>query len=469
MTDLIAFVDAISTSPAVRLDLNDDAGPWHCSLFSAPPPRLRRAMSSNAMTDGGQVSSSSYDMRGLTISLDLITADQDANALEFQKLARELNRPTNILKYQPVGASKPVFFKTFRSDMAQLADVIAKKAMRQLTIELLAEPFALGLDETFTGTFGVDASSGTSFEATAPTILGDVSAPLVLDFSSYGAQFAFGQSLLTGQATPLGVTAPVLVRAGTNASLGTLGTDASAVTGAGTSYANADYINISFATATAMTDRLVATAALAAGTYRVLARIGSSTTTSVFRFRAQHSDSIGALNLQTGPTLTFDTTINGSFATFFDLGLFRFPFATDNVGTSVGYTVPASYWTLQAARDSGTGALRIDSLLWVPTIMDDTVDGTAAYLYHGANGLTTIITDRWDTSTGTAIKLHSATEVVESVSPQKVTSGSLPSVHPGCTNHLRLIPNSDAAAVSQTVTFAASYRPRYLFVRPVSS
>lgn len=147
MGDLVRFVDSIATSPTVRLDINDEAS-WFVRSFSAPPPRLRRSVAQNAMRDGISVGASQYDARTLTIELELVKSTQDASATEVQKLFRELDRASNYLMYQPNNLTKPVFFRLYRSDTSQLEDVIAQAAMRRFTIELLAEPFALGLRET---------------------------------------------------------------------------------------------------------------------------------------------------------------------------------------------------------------------------------------------------------------------------------------------------------------------------------
>jgi hypothetical protein len=57
---------------------------------------------------------------------------------------RELDRPSNFLRYQ-AGTSAPVFFRTYRSG----PDAIDFNPItREVTVTLLAEPFALGLEQT---------------------------------------------------------------------------------------------------------------------------------------------------------------------------------------------------------------------------------------------------------------------------------------------------------------------------------
>ena len=141
--NLVQFVDSIAASPTVLLNINDEVT-WTVDTFDAPPPRLRRSVANNAMRDGAFVSSSTYDNRVLSIGLDLRAANQDTWATEFQKLARILDGASSILKYQPNGASKPVFFKTYRSQMVDVDMSVVGQGSVFVTVELLADPLAVG-------------------------------------------------------------------------------------------------------------------------------------------------------------------------------------------------------------------------------------------------------------------------------------------------------------------------------------
>lgn len=153
---LIQFVDSISETPTVRLDVNDGAV-WFCTKFKAPPPRLRRSVSQNAMRDGTHVSSSSYDSRTLELELYVLgegvddyerAASADMVGAEMQKLFRELDRSNGYLLYQADAFAKPVFFRLYRSDTADLEELWSVEVAKKFTIELMAEPFALGLRES---------------------------------------------------------------------------------------------------------------------------------------------------------------------------------------------------------------------------------------------------------------------------------------------------------------------------------
>lgn len=470
MGDLVQFVDSIASSPTLRLDMNNETN-WYVASFSAPAPQLRRSMSSNAMTDGVNVSSSSYDSRVLTLVLESISTTQDLSATELQKLARELNRPNNILKYQPTGATKPVFFRTYRSDMATIEDVLGSKAFRRYTINLLAEPFALGLDETFSSTFTYDGSGAGSFEYTCPTILGDVTAPLVLDVTQTGIGKT-SSFWLSSQAFPTAYTAPTLKRLATNAGL-PLGTDTTGVTGAGSSFWNGDYVSTSFATPT-MVSRIVRSSPglTSAGTYRVLARVVLSAAATC-QLRAVREVQVSAIPTYYDAQVGASAEITNTNPGFVDLGLFRVPFGTNNAGPSSGLTMPSTLWSIQAARTTGAGALRTDGLLFLPQIMDDAVSNTTAVVTGGgASLLLPNTTVRLDADRGQATILNSST-LAEVQAGVPTWSGTLPTVSPGCTNTLWWIPAGTAVndpwpAVASTA-FTGTYKPRYLFVRPATS
>jgi hypothetical protein len=475
MADLIRFVDSVASSPTLRLDLNDESSFWVKS-FSAPPPRLRRSMASNAMRDGVSVGSSTYDARTLTLEIQCRKSTQDLAATEMQKLWRELDRATNYLMYQPTGATKPVFFRTFRSDASQLADVMAQAAMRTFTIELLAEPFAVGLPETFSGTFSWDGASSTGFKASSmPTIIGDAAAPLTLDVTLTNLP---ASAWLVAQATPSTLTSPDVVRADTNSELGTVGTDTSFSTGLSNIYWSTNAASVTFATNANLVARLtgIAPTGFYGGTYRLLAHLLEGTGgTGSYTVRAGRGNSAGVISgsINTGETKTvaIDGAIGGPIDTFADLGLFRVPFGTDSLTQASGFAVSESYWSFEASRTAGSGTLRIDGLLWVPAIMDDAALNSTALITPPASASTTTPKVMRVDADAESVSLFVGTNVSDTVTPASV-AGGLPFVAPGCTNSLWLIPTAGAAAgtaTTTTIAYSASYYPRYLFVRPASS
>lgn len=211
MPDTLQFVDAISATPTVRLDLNDDAT-WSLDYegtdFSPPP--LRRAIAQTLLTDGGLVAAAVYDLRIVKLQLDLKVNTVDEVAEQLQALNRELDRPTNLLKYQP-GTGRPVFIRTLRSAATRVRDYPGPGTFRTVNVEVLAEPFALGIKETLPAvTVSNDpdspapANANPYFETNAASWT-----PTGGTFVRSTAQFHQGSA--SGLLTPDGVTAQVRV------------------------------------------------------------------------------------------------------------------------------------------------------------------------------------------------------------------------------------------------------------------
>ena len=469
MGDLVRFVDSIVASPTVRLDLNDEVK-WSVKNFSAPPPRLRRAVSQNAMGDGIFVSSSQYDARVVTIELDLITSGgsaQDDNATELQKLARELDRPDNFLMYQPTGATKPVFFRTMRSDISQIELLTGAKAFRRPTIELLAEPFALGLREML-GPYTVNndpaaGSNGLFFDVTG--VIGDTESPAVfIDRTAYRSRAYLA---VRQHGTPSNLT----FRAQAEAS--SLGTDTTnpgggpdaAMSGTGTN----NFVRTSFATVATMTARVTANGSFggatadARGRYRVFAVVRRSDATSDMQVSATFNGVASA-------TLTLPKT---TARQILDFGVFGYltdvperfgGYVPSTLGGSAGTSV-----TLSAARSSGAGTLDWDFAVILPadeatliygsgaatdsTGADALLDGASAkYVYFGNGGDPWVAGDIFTASTAGQ-------------------TGSCPTVIPNQTNRmysLFLADNGTYKGMDKAATgsIEVHYWPRYLFVRP---
>lgn len=195
MTHTLQIVDKISATPTVRLDLN--SSPWRFLVeghdFSPPP--LRRAIAQTMMRSGATVGASAYDLRVLRFQLELDAADADSAATQVQNLARELNRADTLersgastyLKWQP-GTTAPVFFRVFPSDMGTVRELAPRDQTRFFELQILAEPFAYGLQED-AGTFTVAndpaaVSNPMYFDLTG--LKGDVDTPLILEIDGSG-------------------------------------------------------------------------------------------------------------------------------------------------------------------------------------------------------------------------------------------------------------------------------------------
>lgn len=453
--DLVRFVDSIASSPTTRLDLNDETS-WWVKSFSAPPPRLRRSVAENAMRDGISVGSASYGSRTLTLELECRKSTQDLAATEIQKLWRELDRATNFIQYQPTGATKPVFFKTYRSDSSQLEDVMAQAAMRRVTIELLADPFAMGLRESL-GPFTIanDATGTNQFgvsSATLGTVIGDVPAPaIVIDTS---AKRSKGYLCRTAESR-----SAVLTQQGESSTVGTDtanpggGPDA-AMSGTGAN----NYVRTSFATQAAMTPRVKVTAAstFRPAAYRVVVALRRSDATSVIQARWSDADVAGSR----GDTMTVPLTTSRQLV---DLGVWSRETTQErpvNTGSSGG-----SLW-VDLARISGTGTVDVDLIMlvsaseqvlsWSTAAADD---ATRDFVIDGDDDAVYPIVSGGDIFTATGATLD----------PPTPAAGSVLDLRPNAANNIGWVISGTAFDKTPTSSLTFHYWPRYLFVRPVST
>lgn len=471
MADLIRFVDSIDAAPTVRLDLNDEVSFWVRS-FSAPPPRLRRSMASNAMRDGIHVGSAAYDGRTLTMEIELRRSGQDAAATDIQNLWRELDRESNWIMYQPQGASKPVFFRTFRSDASALEDVMAQAAMRRVTVEVLAEPFALGLRETL-GPFTVTndpaaASNGCYFDLS--TILGDVPAPLVLwdDATSDAGRYLTSTHATT--AIPLTFAQAESLTLGTDTTNPGGGPDA-AMSGTGTN----NYVRTSFATAETEQVRLTWTApATAIGSFKVLAFVRFSASTGSSCSLSFGLDSVGGAP---GPAASTSVTISDTLGTtrqVVDLGLVDL---LQGIDPTPGYSSaanPVSTITLylHASRSGGTSSLDWDAIVLLPVGGQSGEMATPQTMVVEDLGANPVIDAVLETTVGRSVAGDPTTGAATFLrrSSGRVVGG-FPYAHPDAANRMFLIRReaTGASAVATSTTVTGAYWPRYLHVRPTAS
>lgn len=182
------FVDSIAAAPTTRFDFYRAA--QGVTLLRNGTrigmPSLDRSVTASPLSDGFHVGSSTYGARVLTLRVRFAAANVDTLATQMQLLNRELDRETNWLMWQPDGATKPVFFKTYRSAPVEVDMEEATATGWEYGLELLADPFALGLRETL-GPFTVNndpahASNGLFVDVTG--VIGDVPARAVIQDTS---------------------------------------------------------------------------------------------------------------------------------------------------------------------------------------------------------------------------------------------------------------------------------------------
>lgn len=459
----ILFVDSLAADATVRLDVNDGVT-WFCQNFSAPPPRLRRSVSQNAMRDGQYVSASSYEARTLTLELTLVDEiAEEFAAQSMQALWRELDRPDNWLLYQPTTLDEPVFFRLSRSDVSEFEELWTSPIARNITVELVAEPFALGLPESL-GPFTVSndpaaATNGCYFDVSG--VKGDVSAPCVIVDSQSALSSYVLAARQSGDVTD--TTAFVQAESATpDQDTTNIGGGPDAVmSGAGTN----NFLRTSFATVPTMASRVIVSPVVRRGTYRVYAAVRRSDATSVMRVALTHK----------GATSAAVTVYASTSRQIVDCGLVTFCSA-DKIGHGPANDFAASDVYIEAARDSGAGTLDWDFIAFIP------VDEQCIVRHRtgGLGGDTALdsVREQWseftsgDPLAGTAVIPETTT------SPASVVniSGSFPRVVPVNTNRFYTLtafaagpPFGIGADKTQTQVLTIHYWPHYLYVRPSAS
>jgi hypothetical protein len=186
----LAFVDSIAASPTVRLTLhNGTRGPFNLrdgTRFDPPPlKRSHPVVAARRRWHADQRGLRQPGHRRLQLGVmdggEFRAADPAATS-QMQLLMRELDRPGNFLRYQ-AGTSTPVFFRTYRSGPDA---VDFNPITREVTVTLLAEPFAYGLEQTLSPVTVTNnpaaGSNGMFLDITSP--MGDVETPLYVAFTN---------------------------------------------------------------------------------------------------------------------------------------------------------------------------------------------------------------------------------------------------------------------------------------------
>ena len=463
--DRIQFVSSISDTATVRLSLS--ASPWRVMKAGTDlsPPPLRRAVNTTLLADGAYIPAAAFDNRVIKLHLQLDHGIPETSMAYLQLLRRELDRPTNILRWQPDTSLAPVYFRTFRAPDT-VDDIDHGINLFDLTAEIPAEPFAYGLrvdggpvtvsnDPINTG------SNGKFFDITS--VQGDVETPL---------QIRMAGSDATGRQTMLAVR-----RRGTPSAMPfflqcesmTLGTDAATVANSA-NYSGAGNNSVAVTPGTtALTQRLSTSAFPSSGsvdvrgTYRVFVRAivsaplppsGSFTVQLRHGARAIANSEVSITRLNALDQIRM-----------VDLGLVQIPEGYDPAGNGPeGAVLPAAGIPLSiwASKITGT-ALTLDYLLFVPA------DDKLVIVNWGSSSPTTFVLD----GTNRMIYGLNASSQVADISPAYFV-GDPPMVSPGQTNRIVVIrdvvpstSNADLPATTYPISY--SYWPRYLYVRPVAS
>lgn len=463
--DIVQFVDKIDAAPTVRLDLNNES-PWATKTEGTDlsPPPLRQAWAGTLLTDGEQLTAAAYDNRQLRLKLELIASSVDNVAASLQALWRELNRPANILRWQPTGASFPVHFKTFRSADNAVVDYPGPGLLRTVDVRIAAEPFAYGLRQTLSqvtvSSNPAAGSNGCYFDVTG--VKGDVETPLHLSLDDGFTVLRQPMFAVRRRGTPSAM--PFVLQAESM----TLGTDAAlgASNDAALSGSGQNYVRISYATNASMQNRVSSTSWPSTpsvdvrGTYRVLARIRRNTGTDTHYLRLSYGNSSSPIygDIVSTPSASITDPI------WVDLGLVPYPTGQDPVTDMSAAEIPVGgqYLAVQTQRVSGAGTLDLDCLLFVPA--DDRL--LIATLNPDAGAVAQVI----DSARTMAYGVGASGEIRPTIPAQ--IAGGAPMVSPGVTNRIAMInilQGTPGDTITTTRKVTPSYWPRYLHIAAAGS
>lgn len=458
----IGFVDTISASPTVRLDLSDNVT-WRVLLdrTDLSPAPLRRVSSSNFMSDGDNVSATSYGDRTVQLGLKLVTPDVDTVGGQVQALVHELDRPSNILRWWPDGATAPVFFETKRSPLGSIKQVLATQ--NDATVPVQAKPFALGLRQTLS-TAVVSNDPATGCYVDIPYPMGDVETPLYLSFAA-GDVIAAGRRLsvlaMRRRGTP--GNAPWILQAEsmTRAANTTLpGADA-AMSGSGSNYARASSLTNLFVTR--LTGTFGATPGVdVRGKSRFYARVRQTNGSGEVRVRLAISPD-GTTELVPDPNGV--VLPGGTAIRWVELPTVQLPIGDDPGTDGPGGPDLACRGIevrLQIALTANSSNLDVDCLVGMPA--DDRL---CRILWPGVTGPTSMVLD---SSARPKVYGIGSSGETQSTQLRGLDSGT-PMISPLAYNRMFLLLDAGTTStagddITETTTVTPYYWPRYAYLRP---
>jgi len=462
---VLRFVDAISASPGVRLNLND-LSIWNMSAeTSFGVPAMRRSMASSMLADGEYVGASAYGNRELTLVLNLHSTG-DTAATQLQALQRELDRPMNLLQYTPGSVTNSVFFRTFRSSPDSIR---FDPTLKQVRVQLLAEPFALGLRQDLSSVIVRNdpaLTNGLFMDITG--IKGDVETPLLIE-TTRGATY-YQRGLALGVRPKVGsLPYPNIYR---QAESLTLLNSTTSVVDVNFSGGNKARCTFSISTMLTRVSGVFPTPTVPAGaenlgTYRVFVRVAKTAALDRVNMRA-------GLSFESGTRTIYGLTFNipssaGTNAVLMDLGIVSIGHAfpkTPGYDTVLYRAETLPTLLIEAENlDSPSGNLDIDYIALVPadyrfgswSTVSSTTDASARAVIDSVNEMVY----------GGKATTGATPGVFAETIPSSLT-GSFPYVMPGDNRLVMLELGSTSELVAQA-TVVCRYWPRYLLVRPVST
>lgn len=459
----VEFVDSISLTAVTRFSLVSNYVAVLHTGTSLPPPPLRRVVVNTLLSDGSMIPAAAYDNREITLHIQVDAPSAVLASGVIQTLNRELDRTTNILRWQPDPTLPPVFFKTFRApDYTQ--DIDHGTNLYDFIIVMQAEPFAYGPVENSPATVTInnDPANGTNgkfFEITG--VKGDVETPMKF---TLGGGIAYHQSVfgMRRKGTPSGAPLFLQCEAMTQGTDTTTQANSSTYSGSGNNYSSTTFSGSNSITATRLSTSGFPSSANVdvRGVYRVFVRVNASATGSTFQLRMIHG-----LRGVSQDSSQF-TVSNTTMPLMVDMGLIQLPEGFDPVNngpSGVALAVAGVAISLGATRISGTASLYTDYMLFVPA------DDKFCLVDWGQAIPTSYVLDGYSR----AIYGLNGSGQITDIGVSKFT-GDIPYVAPGVTNRFVYINDVSPAPTiadppSGNCTLDWSYWPRYLYVRPLTT
>jgi hypothetical protein len=458
VTARVRFVDSISTTAGIRLDVQVDPD-WAVMRngLDLSPAALRSLAPESMMRDGAPVVATARGNMLLRLPILLKGATADGQQSLKSSLDRECDRPLNFLEWRTLDATESRWLVCYRSAVVEY-DPFYGQNLWHATVELHCQPFAYGtrrdLDAVTVNNDPAAASNPNYWDITG--IAGDVETPLLLKWTRLqNSPIEPDLWAVRRRGTPANV--PFLLQAEAQGDEW----DTTAVAGgAGYSGAGSNIMQTTFATTPGMAMRLSIDAPVGAsvdrrGTYRVFLRCGKTVPEDVIDVRL----TVGATAV---PVQTVRLPVS-SDTHMVDLGLVQLPSGDDPVTDGVGgaeFPVTGFAGTLEAQRVSGTGNLNLDYLLFVPA--DDRMALTRA---GSAEGTTHDVV--FDTGQFLLYKLATGTLNLAQATGGPEIIGGGPVVSPGVTNRLYYVHSvgQDVShGIAGSTDISVAYYPRYLSV-----
>lgn len=392
--------------------------------------------------------------------------------------ARWLLRDNSWLMVQLSSTMKPVWFKLYRPEPGDLSfdhvDKTDTKDVWRWSIQLPAEAFAYGQRITLASlTINNDPAAATNpCFAQIPAVVGDAPAPARIRVSHSNGQTG-RRHLVSVTPAPATVTAPIVWQVGTGDGW-TVGTDTQAPT-SDSAYSGGSYRAVTFATP-GMATRISGPAPVAVppGRYKVMLRASRSDTSSTFQVRLGVSGGFAYAYRDT-TSITWGTSAATGHSAWINLGDVRLPQGSPLLDVSAEQAVTPNV-SLQAARTSGAGDLRLDAFMLIPIESD--YARTVIVDWSSAAPSTPNLTREFIDGEIEAVYSRGSVDDRLTTLEAPGISGVFPALVPGENNVLTMleqtstsratanfVSNPDCPDQLSTVkTVVISYQPRWLFI-----